>query len=418
MNIDMVKLGATAPAVPIGQPRLIKMAFDGIDLAPLWNVLALRAKEDPQDAAALLDLSMIAQIQGRSNDRAALQSWALEAQRLYRQPAAAAAGEPLRLLAFMTPGDFMANMPIGFLLEGSNVTLDMVYVMAGVPLPRPLPDHDVALVAVGESNENQVLLQELAALLRLWPRPVVNPPRPIARLTRDGTWALLESAPGVEIPLNARIDRQAFERVAGGETAIEDALAGSGFPIIARPIDSHAGEGLNKLDGPADIDAYLGERGETRFYIAPFVDYRGADGFYRKYRIALIDGSPYAVHMAISEHWMIHYLNADMTGSAEKRAEEARFMATFDEDFAVRHAVALRAIAKRIDLDYIQLDCGETRDGKLLVFEVGTNMVVHAMDPPDLFPYKRPQMEKVFAAFQALLRSRARLIERTPADAA
>jgi hypothetical protein len=312
----------------------------------------------------------------------------------------------------------MANMPIGFLLEGSNVTLDMVYVMPGSPSPRPLPDHDVALVAVGESNENQVVLQELAALLRLWPRPVVNPPKQIARLTRDGTWALLESAPGVAIPLNARIDRQAFEKVAGGAAAIEGALAGSRFPIIARPIDSHAGEGLNKLDGPADINAYLAERAEKRFYIAPFVDYRGADGFYRKYRIALIDGSPYAVHMAISEHWMIHYLNADMTGSAEKRAEEARFMGTFDEDFAVRHAVALRAIAKRIDLDYIQLDCGETRDGKLLVFEVGTNMVVHAMDPPDLFPYKRPQMEKVFGAFQALLRNRARLTERTPADAA
>src|SRR5215469_14072259 len=183
MNIDMVKLGATAPAVPIGQPRLIKMAFDGIDLAPLWNVLALRAKEDPQDAAALLDLSMIAQIQDRPNDRAALQTWALEVQRLYRQPAAAAAGEPLRLLAFMTPGDFMTNMPIGFLLEGSSVTLDMVYVMPGLPLPQPLPDHDVALVADGESNENQAALQELETLPRLWPRPVVNSPRQSARLT-------------------------------------------------------------------------------------------------------------------------------------------------------------------------------------------------------------------------------------------
>ena len=134
---------------------------------------------------------------------------------------------------------------------------------------------------------------------------------------------------------------------------------------------------------------------------------------------ALIGGRPYAVHMAISEHWMIHYLNADMTGSTEKRAEEARFMATFDDDFAARHAEALRAIAERIDLDYIQFDCGETRDGQLLVFEVGTNMVVHAMDPPDLFPYKRPQMEKVFSAFQALLRSHARrLCHLSPADAA
>src|SRR5260370_39911045 len=121
--------------------------------------------------------------------------------------------------------------------------------------------------------------------------------------------------------------------------------------------------------------------------------------------------------MAISEHWMIHYLNADMTGSVEKRGEEARFMVDFDSDFAVRHGRALRAIAERIDLDYIPLDCGETPDGKLLLFETGTNMVVHAMDSPDLFPYKRPQMDKVFGAFQAMLRDRAARMEQAAADA-
>ena len=119
-----------------------------------------------------------------------------------------------------------------------------------------------------------------------------------------------------------------------------------------------------------------------------------------KYRIVLIDGRPYVCHMAISEHWMIHYLNAGMTESAEKRAEEARFMASFDDDFAHRHAAALRAIHERMGLDYLGIDCGETADGELLIFEVDSNMIVHAMDPVDLFPYKQPQMRKVFAAFR------------------
>ncbi len=35
-------------------------------------------------------------------------------------------------------------------------------------------------------------------------------------------------------------------------------------------------------------------------------------------------------------------------------------------------------------------------------------MVVHDMDPVDLFPYKAPQMRRVFAAFQDALRGRAR----------
>jgi hypothetical protein len=65
------------------------------------------------------------------------------------------------------------------------------------------------------------------------------------------------------------------------------------------------------------------------------------------------------------------------------------------------------AIVERTGLDYLPIDCAETRDGRLLVFEVGTAMIVHSMDPPDLFPYKRPQMDKVFKAFQAMLHKAA-----------
>jgi hypothetical protein len=107
--------------------------------------------------------------------------------------------------------------------------------------------------------------------------------------------------------------------------------------------------------------------------------------------------------MAISSEWMVHYLNAGMTESAEKRAEEARFMADFDVDFARRHAAAFRALADRAGLEYFAIDCGETLDGQLLVFEADTAMIVHSMDPPDLFPYKPPQMRKLFVAFHDML---------------
>jgi glutathione synthase/RimK-type ligase-like ATP-grasp enzyme len=393
------------PATPIGIPALAKLAFDGIDLAPVWNCLVDHVNQFPADAAAFMDLSTIAHIQGRPQDRLMLQARALDLQRVYRQPPAPAATQPLRLLAFMAPGDFMANLPIEFLLEGSGVMLDMVYVVPGLPLWQPLPAHDVAMVAVAESDENQAVLAQIAALLPSWNRPVLNAPDRIARLTRDGTWELLRSAPGVAIPQSLRIDRPNLVRIARGEASIVDALQDSDFPIIARPVDSHAGEGLARLENAAAIDDYLRVRPEHAFYIAPFVDYRGKDGLYRKYRIALIEGCPYACHMATSEHWMIHYLNADMRNNAGRRAEEARFMADFEGDFAVRHATALSAIAERVGLEYIPFDCGETPDGKLLVFETGTNMIVHAMDPPDLFPYKPPQMQKVFGAFQSMLRN-------------
>ena len=392
-----------SPSTPIGIPTLAKMALEGSDLSSVWNSLVTRVNVEPRDAAAFMDLSTIAYIQGRPKDRSILRSRALELQRIYRQAPATTTTEGVRLLAFMSAADYLPNMPIEFLLKGSSVTLDMLYIVPGRPLPQPLPEHDVALVAVAESGENQSVLQEIAALVPSWPRPVINRPDRIARLTRDGTWHLLRDAVGVVIPMNVRIDRSSFAQMALGEVPVECALDGKTFPIIARPVDSHLGEGLSKLDSPTAMNAYLQERPESEFYIAPFMDYSGPDGLFRKYRIALIDGRPYAVHMAVAQHWMINYINADMKNSAQKRAEEERFMLDFDVDFAVRHRIALNSIAERIGLEYLPFDCAETHDGKLLVFETGTNMIVHALDSPEIFPYKRPQMNKVFAAFREML---------------
>ncbi len=391
---------------PIGLPALCKMAFDGLDLAPVWNTLVHRVRAAPGDAAALLDLSTIAQLQGRPQDRIELQSAALKLRRVYRRPAAVDSNRPLRLLAFMAPGDFMANTPLEFMLEGSSIVLDMMYVVPGAALPEP-PEHDVAMVAIDESDATQPVLRQISEFVRSWPRPVINAPERIARLTRAGTWQLLKSAPEIVIPINARIDRATFERVAAGEVAIESILDGGGFPIIARPSWSQAGMGLMKLENASAIGAYLREWADAEFYLAPFVDYRSPDGLFRKCRIAVIEGRPFVCHMAISDHWMIHYLNANMRNDAARRAEEARFMANFDGDFGLRHAAAFQAIADRSGLEYLPIDCGETPDGKLLVFEVGTAMIVHSMDPPDLFPYKQPQMDKVFHAFHAMLRNAA-----------
>jgi glutathione synthase/RimK-type ligase-like ATP-grasp enzyme len=189
--------------------------------------------------------------------------------------------------------------------------------------------------------------------------------------------------------------------------SLQSVLSDASFPIIARPVGSHAGNGLLKLEDSSAIVDYLAKVTGDSFYISRFVDYRSVDGLFRKYRIALIAGRPYLCHMAIAEHWMLHYLNAGMHEDSSKRAEEARAMATFDHDFAVRHDANLRDLADAIELDYFAIDCGETRDGKLVVFEAGTAMIIHKMDPPETFAYKHPQMQKVCNAFTAMLAASA-----------
>ena len=394
------------PPALIGNCKLATAATKGEDLAPVWNSLVTQVTANPLDAAAYLDLSTIAFIQGRPEARRELRARALNLSRVYRLRTAGSSTEAVRVLSFQACGDYLPNMPIEFLLEDSNVVLDFVYTAPGVPLPDVLPDHDLAFVAVAESTENQPLLRELAMALRSWDRPVVNYPERIASLTRDGTCSLLKTVDGLEVPSGVRVGRAHLERIGSGALQISEALDGITFPIIARPLDSHLGEGLCKLDGPDAVDSYLCQRPDAEFYVAPFVDYKSRDGLYRKYRVALIDRRPYPVHMAIAQHWMINYVNANMNESVEKRAEEERFLADFDDSFGARHAGALVAIAERTGLDYLPIDCAETAEGRLLLFELGTNMIAHKMDPIDLFPYKRPHMDKLSNALEAMFRKR------------
>jgi hypothetical protein len=402
-SVDAVVAPVSDLPEPIGLASLAKRAFDGGDLGPISSELIRRMITEPENAAVLMDLATIEHLYGNRGDALDLQRRALEHQRIFRRPSATPGQEGVRLLAFMAPGDFMANTPLEFLLEGSNIRLDMLYLLPGALLPERIPEHDLAFVAVGESDENQILLRALEPVVRNWPRLVLNAPERIAQLSREGTWELLRAAPGIAIPRTLRLDRESLAELASGGASIDRALGETGFPFIARPIGSHAGQGLTKLETPAAVVAYLQAQPEPEFYVARFIDYRGADGMFRKYRVALIEGRPFACHMGVSEHWMIHYLNAGMRESAAKRAEEARFMAEFDRDFARRHARAFEALAERVGLEYFGIDCGETPEGELLIFEADVAMIVHDMDPPDLFPYKRPQMRKVFDAFRAML---------------
>jgi hypothetical protein len=395
-------VSAAAPPTILGLAHLARLVFAQADLQPVWNGLAARAEADPEDAAALLDLATLLLLTGQRDNGLALQAQALAVQTAYHRPAPAGAG--LTVLAIMTPGDMMANTPIDFLLAGSDIALISLYVAPGLRLPQPLPAHDVAFLAIGESEATAPLLQAIAPLLPDWPAPLLNGEAGrIAALTRDGVAGRLEGVEGLVAPAVARLDRPALTAMAAGR-----AEPPCGFPLIVRPIGSHAGTGLEKIDDPAALGAYLAGQAGERFYVSPFVDYSGPDGLFRKQRIALIGGAAYVCHLAVSPHWMVHYLNAAMTDSAENRAAEAAFMRDFDTDFAVRHRAAFAALAERIGLDYFAIDCAETKDGRLLLFEADVAMIVHDMDPPDLFPYKQPQMRKVFSAFQAMLRRAAR----------
>jgi glutathione synthase/RimK-type ligase-like ATP-grasp enzyme len=274
-------------------------------------------------------------------------------------------------------------------------------------LPNPMPEHDVAIVVAPDGDAARSSMQAIAALAAHWPRPILNAPAAIAVLDRDLLYRRLHGIAGLEIPQTARITVDQLHKLIADALPLRAVLEDGAFPLIIRPIGSHAGFGLAKIADRGALSGYLAGRAETEFFISRFVDYAGADGMFRKYRIVMVDGKAYACHMAIAEEWKVWYLNADMALSAPNRMEEALFMQEFDRDFAARHAAALAEMAECIGLDYVAIDCAETREGALLVFEADNTAIVHDMDPPNVYPYKPGQMQKIFKAVQAMLYRRA-----------
>lgn len=367
----------------MGVARLMRLAAGGTDLAALVNLAALH----PDPPQMLMGLSFAFQLVGNREAAIGMQQKALDLERVYRLTAPDPAA--IRLLALVRPGDLQDNTPLDFLLENSDVELIQLYVSEDLPLPAVVPEHDLLFVAIGESSGSRPLLEKLGKGLADWPKPVLNPPEGITALSRDRLYDLLSPIEGLHIPETLRMSRDEF-------SAMRDE-----FPVIARPLDSHAGADLEKLEAASDIGPYLSKVANETFYVAKYVDYRSPDGLYRKYRIAMIGGRPYPCHLAISGNWMVSYRNSGMDESEAKRAEEAEFMTNFA--FGSRHRAALSGIAARIALDYFVMDCGETRDGRLLLFELDNRAYVHDMDPPALYPYKRPAMRRLFGGFRGML---------------
>ncbi len=390
----------------LGLAPLTKLAFDGADLAPISTQLLLSLAQTPGNAAALMDLSVIEQLRGNLEDGLEYQKVALSQQQMFKIKSDSPS--KLEVLVLAAPIRMGGNTPVEFLLADQSVGLTTLYVLPDTPLPDPLPPHDVAFVAApGDTDGARTFLTQIAQHVENWPRPVLNQPKHIMALERDELCRTLDPVPGVICPPTLRCSRDEVAAFAQETEKPADDFTLFKFPLLVRPVGSHAGRGLVKLEGPADVEPYLGGCSDEEFFLSQFINYSSADGLFRKYRIVLIDGRPYPVHMAISDQWAIWYLNADMAESVDKRSEEAQFFGGFEIEFGARHAKAFGALSSALQLDYFGIDCAETQDGDLVVFEADNALIVHDMDPPDVFPYKGAPMGRTFRAFESMLHARA-----------
>lgn len=402
-----------APPIVQGAAALATVASEGVPVETILAGLSGPFSSDSEMFAASFDTAVLSFLSAQPELGNALQQDLLLQCQLFRVaagPLASGTGQPLKLLAFAAPGDLQMNMPIEFITHHLHVRLDIVYVLPGLPLPKYVPDHDVAICVISDSCPEA--LKRLMHMLARWPRPVLNDPGRLAAgrvedLKRDGIARLFANAPGIAAPMTTCRTRAEIAESLAAARPLSSLILDTDWPLLVRPVGSHAGKHLARLEDRHALQVYVENVASECLILTSFVDYRDEDGFYRKYRLALIQGQAFLCHMAVSEHWMVHYLNAGMIESAAKRADEARAMAEFESGFGKRHRDALATVHERLEFDYVIIDCAESPDGRLLLFEVEMAAIIHQLDPEQLFPYKQPQMQRIFRAFGEMLEQAA-----------
>jgi tetratricopeptide (TPR) repeat protein len=259
-----------------------------------------------------------------------------------------------------------------------------------------LPPYDVVFNIIGDPDYAARTDAPVAAFHQTCERPWLNDPAKVALTRRDRLPSLLGDIEDVVVPAAARLEASDETR---RDLSAWLATVGVTTPVLIRPMGSHGGRGLFLARTAAELEG--AETGEG-LYATQYVDSRGVDGRFRKYRVVFIDRKPYPYHLAIKDDWLVHYFSSEMSGDAPRQAEELRFLENPVDALGERAMVAITAIGERLDLDYAGVDFSIMPDGRVLVFEANATMLVHPETEPE-FLYKNIYFERISQAFQTLV---------------
>ncbi|MCG2625501.1 tetratricopeptide repeat protein [Bradyrhizobium sp. WYCCWR 13023] len=301
-----------------------------------------------------------------------------------------------RALALFAP--FVGNTPVEFLFKDCGYETCILSLLPGCQPDIALlaREADIVVNLVSDADQGTEVLPLAAAIARDLGKPVVNDPAKIRSTTRDATALALADVEGCRVPRTVRI--------AAGE-GLPDGLK-LAFPVLARQAGMHGGDLFEKLDDLAALVSFLAAHADHDRYVIDYIDYRSADGFFRKYRFLFVGEEILPYHLAIGDDWKLHRDATEMGRHAWMQAEEEHFLRAPEQVFSPRHYAALRVIRDRIGLDYFGIDCGLDPDGRLVVFEVNASMLVHDQNPE--FPYKNPYIRGIKVAFDGMLARLAR----------
>lgn len=343
----------------------------------LYERAARLAPPFPEALVAAADLAHILRDEAHARD---LLARALETKRYFADPAEKA--RDLRVLLLMRDAPYSVNAPLELLLDRDVVAIDKCFVRG---FDGEFPAGCVALTAFGWWEGGDAAIR---AASRYSP---INDPRALIRVSRAALARTLRDCRGVRAVPSQTVDAGVAERI--------------DLPTLVRPTQTQAGRGLALVETVAHLREHVARFPAPAYDVCPFIDYRSPDGFYRKYRIVLIDGVLYPYHLAISPRWIVHYQTSPMREHAWMREEERAFLQAPRSVFERWNELGSE-LADAIGLDFVGLDVARSSDGAMLVFEADPTMLLHDEGAADVFAYKRPYVARLRAGLTSLIASR------------
>ena len=270
-------------------------------------------------------------------------------------------------------------------------------------LDELLPPHDVLVNAIGDADLCHEALLAAVQMRARSQAPIVNAPHRVLQTRRIANARRLETIPNVVTAHMALIPRAEL-RVG------VDSLRSRGFryPVLLRTPGHHTGRHFLKLNDETDLPRSLAQLPGDELLAIDYIDARSNDGLTRKCRMMAIGGELYPVHAAVSRAWKVHYFSADMASNPEHRAEDEHFINDPEAVLPPAAMTALREIGFLLDLDYAGVDFSIDGRGRLIVFEANATMSMVPPDPDPRFSYRVGAVNRVFAAFDAMLAANTR----------
>jgi Flp pilus assembly protein TadD/glutathione synthase/RimK-type ligase-like ATP-grasp enzyme len=263
-----------------------------------------------------------------------------------------------------------------------------------------LPPHQLVINALGDVDSDPVALANARSLLLHTSAPVINQPDAVLTTGRCEIARRLAAIPGVVTAKTIELTREVLQSAKLSQLLESHGLA---YPILLRTPGCHGGDHFLKVDSCDELPAILEQLPGDTLIVMQYLDSRGRDGQIRKYRVMMVDGELYPLHLAISPNWKIHYFSADMADNAGHRAEDAAFLENMQAVLGTMAMTALQQIQATLGLDYAGIDFGLNDRGEVLVFEANATMAVVLPDHDTRWDYRRPAVERIYQAVSKML---------------